>query len=59
MEIKEQDVFGGTLIGYNEENPEIHGGLTTETSEEDPFFYSLKLDLSGYTEYRIFFGSPN
>jgi len=60
MEIKEQDVFGGTLVGYNEQTPEIHGGLATEGIEdgESSFFYSLKVDLSGYIEYRIFMGSP-
>ena len=60
MEIKEQDVMGGSLIGYNEQTPEIHGGLATEGIEEGEtsFFYSLKVDLSGYTEYRIFMGTP-
>jgi hypothetical protein len=60
MKINEQDILGGTLIGYTQDsnNPDVHGGLTSESTDDEPFFYSIKLDLSGYTEYRIFLGSP-
>ncbi len=60
MAIEEQDVLGGKLIGYSEDsnNPDLHGGLVTESTDTDPFFYSIKVELSGYTEYRIFMGAP-
>lgn len=59
MEIKEQSVTGGTLYGYTQAgNPEgMHGGVATEETDGENFFYTIKVELSGWTETRIFVGT--
>ncbi|MCF8336107.1 MAG: hypothetical protein K9H65_05860, partial [Bacteroidales bacterium] len=59
FEIKKQSVAGGNLYGYvQENNPEdMHGGVATEETEGENFFYTIKVELSGWNETRVFLGT--